>query len=512
METFIVFQRSNPRGPPTTLTMTLITGNIIQLVYRDTMASPIAAIVVADYRMSGADEMLVVSTGGEVRGYIPTVPSSSGDGIERLSSNARIQKSQAARNELQELQRKKASLSLELMSLEDASRNRKQGIRGTGAIPLNTEATEWHLSDNGGPLELHVSTNNDAVIVSIVVLDPEGRLFDGETLVSSPEIPSSKGVLVVSSTTSAGRLQAAKLTIQAHVGSRGYPNNLYAFELQKELPKFAMFSQVKDPATAPKPDSCVMFSLSDQHWRVGQWIERSFLCGHEVTENREIMEAFWLPPEAEGESTRTLWVQARLKARVEVRIRCDSMELAGEVVQDLGSFLEVTELESTAHFPGEMEVLRDVMEGVVGYNSLRQQLTADMADSSQRVKAYVVRAEDARLLGDMPLVRKMYAELHNLNRRLVGEYAKRANNHHALLAALKEVKQTVQKASNLRIGQAKTRVVSDCRAAIKANNADGLVQVISDGLDPLGAGVVPSTTDGQGGQSRLVPSAGRGEK
>lgn len=46
-----------------------------------------------------------------------------------------------------------------------------------------------------------------------------------------------------------------------------------------------------------------------------------------------------------------------------------------------------------------------------------------------RVKAYVVRAEDARLLGDMPLVRKMYAELHNLNRRLVGEYAKRANNH-----------------------------------------------------------------------------------
>ncbi|CAM9164147.1 unnamed protein product [Ectocarpus sp. 4 AP-2014] len=471
--------------------MTLTTGNINQLVYKDTMASPIAAIVVADYRMSGADEMLVVGTSGEVRGYIPTVPSSSGNGLERLSSNARIQKSQAARNELQELQRKKAALSLELMSLEDASRNRKQGIRGTGAIPLNTEA-KWHLNDNGGPLELHVSTNNDAVIVTIVVLDPEGRLFDGETLVSSPEIPSSKGVLVVSSTTSAGRLQAAKLTMQAYVGSRGYPNNLYAFELQKELPKFAMFSQVPfliDPPSTPYPSS-----------------ERRYVF------LREIMEAFWLPPEAEGESTRTLWVQARLKARVEVRIRCDSMELAGEVVQDLGRFLEVTELESTAHFPGEMEVLRDVMEGVVDYNSLRQQLTADMADSSQRVKAYVVRAEDARLLGDMPLVRKMYAELHNLNRRLVGEYAKRANNHHALLAALKEVKQTVQKASNLRIGQAKTRVVSDCRAAIKANNADGLVQVISDGLDPLGAGIVPSTTDGQGGQSRLVPSAGRGEQ
>lgn len=36
----------------------------------------------------------------------------------------------------------------------------------------------------------------------------------------------------------------APLLKQAHVGSRGYPNNLYAFELEKELPKFAMLSQV----------------------------------------------------------------------------------------------------------------------------------------------------------------------------------------------------------------------------------------------------------------------------
>lgn len=54
----------------------------------------------------------------------------------------------------------------------------------------------------------------------------------------------------------------------------------------------------------------------------------------------------------------------------------------------------------------------------------------------RRVKAYVVRAEDARLLGDMPLMRKMYAELHSLNRRLVGEYAKRANNHRVRGACL----------------------------------------------------------------------------
>lgn len=45
---------------------------------------------------------------------------------------------------------------------------------------------------------------------------------------------------------------------------------------------------------------------------------------------------------------------------------------------------QVTELESTAHFPEEMESLRRVMKGVVDHNNLRQQLTADMADSSHR--------------------------------------------------------------------------------------------------------------------------------
>lgn len=41
--------------------------------------------------------------------------------------------------EVEELQRRKAALSLELMSLEDASRSKKQGVRGAGAIPSNTE-------------------------------------------------------------------------------------------------------------------------------------------------------------------------------------------------------------------------------------------------------------------------------------------------------------------------------------------------------------------------------------
>lgn len=97
------------------------------------------------------------------------------------------------------------------------------------------------------------------------------------------------------------------------------------------------------------------------------------------------------------------------------------------------------------------------------------------------MQALVIKAEDARLLGDMPLMRRHYAELDGLNRELVAEYRKRANNHEALLAALRQVNQVIQRASNLRVGAARAKVVADCRLAVKTNNTLKLIKAIQEG-------------------------------
>lgn len=49
-------------------------------MYKDTLTSPVSAVLTADYRMSGAAELLVVGASGEVRGYIPTVVTSADNG------------------------------------------------------------------------------------------------------------------------------------------------------------------------------------------------------------------------------------------------------------------------------------------------------------------------------------------------------------------------------------------------------------------------------------------------
>ena len=118
-------------------------------------------------------------------------------------------------------------------------------------------------------------------------------------------------------------------------------------------------------------------------------------------------------------------------------------------------------------------------------------------------------------------MRAAYAQLYTLNAELIGEYNKRSNNHEQLLAALhdtrvrrvakhrkggcgdamprtqrraphltplamlwrcrKDVNHMIQKAARLRVGSAKTRVVTACRAAIKANNIHSLFKIIKTG-------------------------------
>merc|ERR1712232_330869 len=166
-----------------------------------------------------------------------------------------------------------------------------------------------------------------------------------------------------------------------------------------------------------------------------------------------------------------------------ITIRTDDIEVAGELIQDLCAHLQVTELESQANFPEEMEKFKSVLMRVDEYNAVRLKLTAEMADSSNFVKALIVKAEDYRVLSDMGNLKKVFSHLQQTNSDLIAEYNKRANNHKQLLEQLKEVNLMIQKAAKLRMGVAKTRVVAACRDAIKRNNIHGLFQIIRTGFD-----------------------------
>jgi len=164
-----------------------------------------------------------------------------------------------------------------------------------------------------------------------------------------------------------------------------------------------------------------------------------------------------------------------------VRVRTENLGLAASVVSDLCSWLEVSELTATAHFPLAMHSLKCTLDQVAEYNRLRLRLAAEGAEGSQRVKSLVVKAEDARLMGDMPLIAKHTNGLFAANSEMTIEYLKRSNNHEALLTCLRQVNVAIDLCSKLRVGAARSQLIADARAAVKASNAAGLVHVLSQG-------------------------------
>ena len=107
------------------------------------------------------------------------------------------------------------------------------------------------------------------------------------------------------------------------------------------------------------------------------------------------------------------------------------------------------ELKSTCDFPDDFYNIETLLGKADGLQTVRQRLSAEMADNSGLIRTFIVRAEDSRLMMDMKNMRKWYSQLYDLNRDLIAGYKIRCTNHQELMDTLKQVNQVIQKAGRL---------------------------------------------------------------
>jgi hypothetical protein len=140
---------------------------------------------------------------------------------------------------------------------------------------------------------------------------------------------------------------------------------------------------------------------------------------------------------------------------LQLNLQMDSMELAGDLVQDLfGRYLKAPEIDCECTFPGEMARLGELVTLIDQHNQLKTHFSANIADSINNLKVQIVRAEASLMISDLEAVMRAYAQVQQENGALVGEYIKRQNNHGEMVAALKELNGMIRCASNMRVGTA----------------------------------------------------------
>eukprot|EP00928_Gymnodinium_smaydae_P046709 TRINITY_DN31132_c0_g1_i1.p1 TRINITY_DN31132_c0_g1~~TRINITY_DN31132_c0_g1_i1.p1 ORF type:complete len:723 (-),score=166.02 TRINITY_DN31132_c0_g1_i1:61-2229(-) len=443
--------------------------------------APIAALVYADYRLDGRTTLMCLTTEGDVRGWLPSSACADA-GNSNTFGGTGVSAAEARDGEAyRELLAKKQELTLELSSFQEQLKQFQKGGKDTaqGVIPTDTKLSAVLRSNQAqGLVELQLMNNNYSVIRAVTIFAE--HLFEGEACMLHPIPPSNNVIVQISPTKDV----QTTMSIKAMVGHSSSSAQYHVFEMEYIMPKFAMYHSVEAHALKKRPEGYCTFFLNERPNRICQWLSKSFINMEEKVASLANERASL--PEVCFISLRTgepLILSMVADPPGKFTVRTDDFEVAGEIVQDLCTYLGVEELESTAHFPEEMDKFKSVLMKVDEYNTVRLRLTAEMADSSNLVKMLIVRAEDYRMLSDMTHLKQVFSNLQQTNNDLIAEYNKRANNHQQLLGQLKEVNLMIQKAAKLRLGNAKTRVVQACRSAIKKNNIHDLFNIIRTGQD-----------------------------
>ncbi|MEW5314625.1 MAG: hypothetical protein WDW38_006104 [Sanguina aurantia] len=433
-----------------------------EVIYRDHLASGVSAILKADYRNDGAEEVVLCGAEGEVRGYLPLDSSTIA-----MADSADFGDQQSA---LADLTQRKQELVYELTSYQASKVTDRSQVDTATLIPQDTRIDSYiAINRDTASCDLILRTSNDTVIRGVVVFGEQ--IFAEESLFVYPKVAESKLAVALKPIKDV----AVVLMIKVLVGQRTSAV-FHVFELEIELPKFSMYAAV-EKGSFPEPTASVTFSINERVARLANWIETRFSV-KATSAKADVLEAFFLC--LRDRQPLVLKVHP-VNNQVQVTIKTDNMDLAGEAVQDLAAYLGILDLQSTADFPVAMTSFKEVLQTVDEHNLTRLRMNADMADSSNLIKTLLIRAEDVRILGDMKSMKKFYRQLFDLNRDLIADHDKRATNHKELLDALKEVNQMIQRSARLRVGGPKTRVVAACRAAIKVNNMASLFKIIREG-------------------------------
>ncbi|XP_063366587.1 Bardet-Biedl syndrome 2 protein homolog [Cydia amplana] len=434
-----------------------LSGRVLRRVQLRSAAS---AMLYADYRSVGAPDLVCVSDRGEVLGYPPY----------QEAAGSKSQPSEEDRAAIVELFNRKQALTVELQHYEASASDE----RPTSAMPTNTRlhvAVTTDLNDEG--IDLTISTNNDTVVRAALVL-AEGIFTTGETLARHPAPAQLRSVLRVP-------LRPPRdVPVDVHIKALvGYADSeqFHIFELTKQLPRFAMYCLAPSTLAITKQNSYVTFKITERIQRICIWINQNFLLDQDIVLEMENMKELHMK-----------FICLRDKSHLEMDFEADGnvkfstphISLAGDLIQSLAVYLNLTDLQSTAQFPEAEDKLREEMANASQVGEVRSRLAAETAERAQLITALLPAAQDAAA-HDLKEMLSRYKEVVMLNEELLLScHVRRSTQEHAV-ASLKTLHMILQQAARLRVGKYSKAVVAASRKAVKDDNTEALIKILQVG-------------------------------
>lgn len=395
--------------------------------------SKIIGLIVTDYRGLGTEDLICVTEQGDIQGY--------------TSSNINLAPLTVTEgSQIRELLNLKQNLLLELTHYENNTRVNEslQGIDDSLAamnqlktisndfaiIPANTRL-QIAISTDGSKqsnVEVAISTNNTTIIKSVIIF-ADGIFPNGEALIVHPPTKritsgaySGSGIQTASSRGGGvssiviplkiPKDENVDVHIKAFVGNAD-GNQFHVFELNRQLPKFSMYSLPERISGSPKslndiskvadenqskvPEGFVKFKVSERVSRFCMFVNQNFLLPADIDPQPSELDTF--------DFLKLSLVCLRDSSPLiitfyndsNILIQTDNIELAGNLVQAIAQFMNVSNLDAAASFPATVVTIRELFDKLQGLQESASVLRTDTAQKINLAKMLIIRAEDARI-------------------------------------------------------------------------------------------------------------------
>ena len=138
------------------------------------------------------------------------------------------------------------------------------------------------------------------------------------------------------------------LHIKAFVGYKS-STHFHVFELTRQLPRFSMYSLTPTEASGdyPQPSGWVTLQSKERVQRIVMWLNQNFLLTEEI-ESRNSLDLVFLALRDNN------ILMLNMDGSGNITIKTDNMDLAGDIIQSLGTYLGMENLSTTCSFPSEI--------------------------------------------------------------------------------------------------------------------------------------------------------------
>lgn len=259
------------------------------------------------------------------------------------------------------------------------------------------------------------------------------QLYKGETYIKYPSQETNKVIIQIKTKKDLN----INLNIKVLVGKSYYLEDYQVFEFNKIIPKYCFYILLRDDIEYKSTlIQGIKFEYNERIDRLILWLEQNFNIPKKELDAFRKDENNYCIRFSSLRTDKVLEISVKMN---ELSILTEEVELCGNIFQDMCNYFKINESNTKINYEQVVKSFGNLVEIISSLDKERNQFNINMTEIISFIKDLFVKAEDNRLLDNIPAFNDYFRKINVKNLELLDEFEKRTKVYEQLITDLKKL-------------------------------------------------------------------------